>query len=239
MSVLETRSLHALPCSQGQEYNFNKLTEEEVTSLGLAYDYASIMHYARNTFSKSTYLDTILPQEDPAQKKRPEIGQRVRLSEGTSRRPTCSTNAQIAVRRCRIQATPVLSGVLQFRDPQEGTHCEWRITATQGERIILNITEIDIHKSENCDTDYLEVRDGYWYKSPLLEGMLFTPRSESMVPGDLLACQKRELRRRRCCWRCDSSLMWSFLSFLSALLKLLSSIVAFLNYLDFVAGDVG
>ncbi|GFY71439.1 tolloid-like protein 2 [Trichonephila inaurata madagascariensis] len=42
--------------------------------------------------------------------------------------------------------------------PQEGTHCEWRITATQGERIILNITEIDIHKSENCDTDYLELR---------------------------------------------------------------------------------
>ncbi|GFV68289.1 bone morphogenetic protein 1 homolog [Trichonephila clavipes] len=70
------------PCSQGQEYNFNKLTEEEVTSLGLAYDYASIMHYARNTFSKSTYLDTILPQEDPTQRKRPEIGQRVRLSEG-------------------------------------------------------------------------------------------------------------------------------------------------------------
>lgn len=37
---------------QGQEYNFNKLTEEEVNSLGLPYDYDSIMHYARNTFSK-------------------------------------------------------------------------------------------------------------------------------------------------------------------------------------------
>ncbi len=40
------------------------------------------MHYARNTFSKSTYLDTILPQEDPSSKSRPEIGQRVRLSKG-------------------------------------------------------------------------------------------------------------------------------------------------------------
>lgn len=37
----------------GQEYNFNKLTEEDVNSLGLPYDYDSIMHYARNTFSKS------------------------------------------------------------------------------------------------------------------------------------------------------------------------------------------
>lgn len=64
----------------GQEYNFNKLTEEEVNSLGQGYDYDSIMHYARNTFSKGTYLDTILPLE-VKNRKRPEIGQRVRLSE--------------------------------------------------------------------------------------------------------------------------------------------------------------
>lgn len=57
------------------------MTEEEVNSLGLAYDYDSIMHYAKNTFSKGTYLDTILPMENHG-KKRPEIGQRIRLSEG-------------------------------------------------------------------------------------------------------------------------------------------------------------
>lgn len=45
----------------GQEYNFNKLTRDEVNSLGLAYDYDSILHYATNTFAKDTYLDTILP----------------------------------------------------------------------------------------------------------------------------------------------------------------------------------
>lgn len=66
---------------QGQEYNFNKLTVEEVNSLGLPYDYESIMHYARNTFSKGTYLDTILPVEILG-KKRPDIGQRLKLSEG-------------------------------------------------------------------------------------------------------------------------------------------------------------
>jgi len=36
----------------GQEYNFNKLTPDEVNSLGQAYDFDSIMHYARNTFSR-------------------------------------------------------------------------------------------------------------------------------------------------------------------------------------------
>ena len=62
------------------------------------------MHYARNTFSKGTYLDTILPREDlkenqvgsqsqysalfskaiifSLQEDMPEIGQRIRLSKG-------------------------------------------------------------------------------------------------------------------------------------------------------------
>jgi tolkin protein len=36
----------------GQEYNFNKLTADEVNSLAEHYDFDSIMHYARNTFSR-------------------------------------------------------------------------------------------------------------------------------------------------------------------------------------------
>lgn len=46
--------------------------------------------------------------------------------------------------------------------------CQWRISATHGEKIVLNITELDIPKSYNCEMDYLEVRDGYYIKSPLL-----------------------------------------------------------------------
>ena len=65
----------------GQEYNFNQMTEGEVNSLGLTYDYESIMHYARNTFSKGTYLDTIQPMDVPG-RQRPEIGQRLKLSQG-------------------------------------------------------------------------------------------------------------------------------------------------------------
>lgn len=55
--------------------------------------------------------------------------------------------------------------------PEEGEHCEWRITATHGEIIVLNITDLDVFESENCETDFLEIRDGYWPKSPLL-GMI-------------------------------------------------------------------
>lgn len=52
--------------------------------------------------------------------------------------------------------------------PMEPEKCEWRITATHGERIVLNITDIDIFPSDNCETDYIEIRDGYWIESPVL-----------------------------------------------------------------------
>lgn len=38
--------------SLGQEYNFLKMEPGEVNSLGEPYDFDSIMHYARNTFSR-------------------------------------------------------------------------------------------------------------------------------------------------------------------------------------------
>ena len=51
-------SHHFLPQSHswfhliGQEYNFLKMEPGEVDSLGEVYDFDSIMHYARNTFSR-------------------------------------------------------------------------------------------------------------------------------------------------------------------------------------------
>ncbi|XP_032664724.1 tolloid-like protein 2 isoform X1 [Odontomachus brunneus] len=152
----------------GQEYNFNKLTEEEVNSLGLPYDYDSIMHYAKNTFSKGTYLDTILPMEIHG-KKRPEIGQRIRLSEGD----IAQTNLLYKCHKCgrTFQENSGSFGSPNYPNNSptvDGERCEWRITATHGERIVLNITSLDIFKSDYCRSDYLEIRDGYWYKSHVL-----------------------------------------------------------------------
>ena len=44
---------------------------------------------------------------------------------------------------------------------KKGDKCEWRILATHGEKIILNITSLDIPESPNCQHDYLEVRKLY------------------------------------------------------------------------------
>nr|XP_018916792.1 PREDICTED: tolloid-like protein 1 [Bemisia tabaci] len=158
----------------GQEYNFFKLTGDEVNSLGLPYDYDSIMHYARNTFSKGNYLDTIQPMDSSQGfKKRPEIGQRIRLSEGD----IAQTNLLYKCQSCgrTLQENTGNLSSPNYPRPAEDVgsgaipeRCEWRITATHGERIILNITDLDIFKSESCRSDYLEIRDGYWHKSPVL-----------------------------------------------------------------------
>lgn len=61
--------------------------------------------------------------------------------------------------------------------PEKEELCQWRISATHGEKIVLNITALDIPVSsrypeitdgEQCDLDYLEVRDGHYVMSKLI-----------------------------------------------------------------------
>ena len=40
-------------------------------------------------------------------------------------------------------------------------------------QIVLNFTTMDLYKSSLCWYDYIEVRDGYWRKSPLLGKRFF------------------------------------------------------------------
>ncbi|XP_070808313.1 bone morphogenetic protein 1 isoform X2 [Pituophis catenifer annectens] len=149
----------------GQEYNFLKMEPEEVESLGETYDFDSIMHYARNTFSKGIFLDTILPKYN-VNGMQPSIGQRTRLSKG-----------DIAQAR-KLYKCPACGETLQdsqgnFSSPDfpngysAHKHCIWRISVTPGEKIILNFTSLDLYRSRLCWYDYVEVRDGFWRKAPL------------------------------------------------------------------------
>ncbi|XP_052071922.1 tolloid-like protein 2 isoform X1 [Mytilus californianus] len=148
----------------GQEYNFDKQPESEVNSLGMEYDYGSIMHYARNTFARATYVDTILPRKKPEMIIRPTIGQRVKLSTGD----IAQANALYRCPRCGRTLQESIDKFSHTPSAGKEEICQWRISATHGEKIILNITALDIPETTSCETDYLEVRDGYYVKSEIL-----------------------------------------------------------------------
>nr|XP_023018878.1 tolloid-like protein 1 [Leptinotarsa decemlineata] len=150
----------------GQETNFKKLTEDEVNPLGVKYDFASIMHYARNTFSKDPYLDTIRPIEIPG-RKTPEIGQRLRLSKGDIQQTNRLYKCPACGRTLQSKSGKFSPPIFRLGSP-DGVRCQWRISASHGETIKLNISHLRIEKSLDCRNSYLEVRDGYWNKSPLL-----------------------------------------------------------------------
>ncbi|XP_056099916.1 bone morphogenetic protein 1b isoform X4 [Rhinichthys klamathensis goyatoka] len=141
----------------GQEYNFEKMEPDDVDSLGEVYDFNSIMHYARNTFSRGTYLDTMLPRYE-VDGVRPPIGQRTRLSKGDIAQarklykcPRCGESLQDSTGNFSSPGFP--NGYAAY------IHCIWRISVTPGEKI---------EKHDNCAYDFLEVRDGDSESSPLL-----------------------------------------------------------------------
>lgn len=151
----------------GQEYNFEKMDASEINSLGETYDYYSIMHYARNTFSKGMFLDTIRPRVDGETGIRPNIGQRTRLSEGDIAQATKLYQCPLCGYTLQGTSGNLTSPGWPAEYPMYA-YCVWRISVTPGEKIILDISDMDIYQSADCYYDFLEVRDGHWYQSPSL-----------------------------------------------------------------------
>uniref|UniRef100_A0A8C3WW08 Metalloendopeptidase n=1 Tax=Catagonus wagneri TaxID=51154 RepID=A0A8C3WW08_9CETA len=123
----------------GQEYNFLKMEVQEVESLGETYDFDSIMHYARNTFSSSVC----------------DLQQLCHFVSLTA----CGETLQ--------DSTGNFSSPEYPNGYSAHMHCVWRISVTPGEKIILNFTSMDLYRSRLCWYDYVEVRDGFWRKAPL------------------------------------------------------------------------
>uniref|UniRef100_A0A7I5EAH1 Metalloendopeptidase n=1 Tax=Haemonchus contortus TaxID=6289 RepID=A0A7I5EAH1_HAECO len=147
----------------GQDYNFEKSKPEEVDSLGEPYDFDSIMHYARDTFSRGTFHDTILPK--PSSGFRSEIGQRIQLSEGDIRQAK-------KLYKCPACGSTLLSETAELI-PSTAGKCVWRIVAAEGQTIFLNLTGSFLLPPTTACIDEKEnaivVKDGYMTKAPVLD----------------------------------------------------------------------
>ncbi|CAJ0566031.1 unnamed protein product, partial [Mesorhabditis spiculigera] len=145
----------------GQDYNFEKSKPGEVDSLGEPYDFASIMHYARDTFSRGIFHDTILPRPSF----RHEIGQRIELSEGDIRQTKKLYN-------CPVCGQTFLSETAELTPTHEG-YCAWRIIAPEGNTIFLNVSGQDLQLplgpcNEEIDNSIV-VHDGNGKNSKMIE----------------------------------------------------------------------
>lgn len=162
----------------GQDYNFDKAKSGEINSLGETYDYWSIMHYARDTFSRAAYLDTILPKK-PSSGVRPKIGQRLHLSKGDIRQAnklySCPGTSIYEISTNVIACFQTYfgpSGELQISP--NSTHCFWRIRTSAGEHIVLNISTLLIPQSSrsciSAQSNFIMISDGVPSGSSIIRG---------------------------------------------------------------------
>lgn len=167
-----------------------KMSPDEVDTLGQPYDHGSIMHYRQTAESKFMDMEkwirkieflvgkkvnqfllarisTILPKKGQ-NGVLPEIGQRERLSAIDIRTANKLYNCPECGRTYLDEEAAFSSPEYHSKSTNRIHICQWRITVKDGKRIRLNINDLDIFKSSGCKSNYVEVRDGFWHKSPLL-----------------------------------------------------------------------
>lgn len=167
--------------------NFEKFSPDDVDTLNEPYDFQSIMHYAQETgsqlytFKKLFQIFGYIPDNFkniysiilPKKKIVSKIDDNKKLSKidirKTSKLYKCPKCGQTYFDQEATFTSPeYYIYKLLNKSTNRKFQCTWRITVTDGIRIRLNIDNLDIFKSINCESDYLEVYDGYWNKSTLL-----------------------------------------------------------------------
>ncbi|XP_057320897.1 dorsal-ventral patterning protein tolloid-like isoform X2 [Microplitis mediator] len=112
------------------------------------------MHYPPAEITNAGNINVIVPKKK-VDGRTPEIGQRKGISRG------CGGTL--------LEAKGIFSPPSKLNDSEvDFEYCQWTIRAAQGERIKLVIALLDIRKTPNCSTDYLEIRNGYQADSTAL-----------------------------------------------------------------------
>ncbi|XP_075052455.1 embryonic protein UVS.2-like [Mixophyes fleayi] len=134
----------------------------DTNNLGLEYDYGSVMHYGRYTFSNTANQPSIVSKPDP----NVPMGQRNGLSildvSKINRLYQCNVCAHLLTNK---------NGILKSANypsayPNDAS-CVWLIRTTT-EQITLDFNGFDVQYSPDCVSDYIKIYDGPSRTSPVL-----------------------------------------------------------------------
>ncbi|XP_012824645.1 embryonic protein UVS.2 isoform X3 [Xenopus tropicalis] len=140
----------------------NYFSKRKTNNMGIIYDYNSVMHYSRNTFSISPDKSTIVPKPDPSI----PIGQR----DGLSILDILKIKKLYQCDVCAI-LLPDDNGTLTSANypsiyPNNAS-CVWLIRNPSGQ-VTLQFNIFDIQSSPGCVSDYIKIYDGPSKTSPVL-----------------------------------------------------------------------
>ncbi|XP_066461958.1 embryonic protein UVS.2-like isoform X2 [Eleutherodactylus coqui] len=145
--------------SPGDTPNFDKI---DTNNLGLEYDYGSVMHYDKWSFSNTSGQPTIVPKPDP----NVEIGQRYGMS-------VLDVSKINKLYQCDVCSNLLYNnnGTLTSANYpsaySNNANCVWLIR-TQSNQVTLNFVAFDIQSSPNCMSDYIRIYDGPTKNYPLI-----------------------------------------------------------------------
>ncbi|XP_069479379.1 hatching enzyme 1.2-like isoform X2 [Ambystoma mexicanum] len=160
--------------SPGDLPNFKK---ENTNNVGLEYDYSSVMHYGKYSFSNTSGQPTIIPTKNPFA----DIGQRV----GLSNLDIAKINRLYNCGMCRTISNAGYGFVNSTNYPSQypnNANCSY-LMRTPGYQILLTFHAFDIESSPNCKSDYVTVYDGITSDAPILLNKNIVPMHTPLLQG--------------------------------------------------------
>ncbi|XP_063802128.1 embryonic protein UVS.2-like [Pseudophryne corroboree] len=131
-------------------------------NMDLPYDYASVMHYGRYSYSNTSGQPSLTPKPDQSV----DIGQRYGLSPlDVSKIKTLYNCDKCSFLLTGLQGTlDVQSSISPY---SEETDCIWLVSVNRN-KAVLQFDIFDVSPSAGCTSNYITVYDGPSKKSPLL-----------------------------------------------------------------------
>ncbi|XP_073422721.1 embryonic protein UVS.2-like [Dendrobates tinctorius] len=131
-------------------------------NLGLEYDYSSVMHYDRYSFSNTSRQATIVPKPDP----NVPIGQR----DGLSVLDVSKINRLYQCNVCGNLLNQRSGNLTSANYPSaypNNANCVFLIR-TPSDQVSLNFVAFDVQSSPNCASDYIMIYDGPTKRYPAI-----------------------------------------------------------------------